>query len=61
MGSTLLSAPKSSLKRGKRGADSISRKQGPGSARLQAAFERAVRRYLPDVKIEWQEKTRSAG
>ena len=33
----------------------------PDHQRLKAAFERAVRRYIPDVKIDWQEKTRSAG
>src|SRR5690242_18702751 len=29
--------------------------------RLKEAFERAVRRFRPDIKVEWQEKTRTAG
>jgi len=33
----------------------------PDHRRLKEAFERAVRRYIPDVKVDWQEKTRSAG
>jgi hypothetical protein len=33
----------------------------PDNARLKAAFERAVRRYRPDIKVEWREKTRTAG
>jgi hypothetical protein len=33
----------------------------PDHRRLKEAFERAVRRYMPDVKIDWKEQTRSAG
>ena len=33
----------------------------PDRRRLKEAFERAVRRYVPDVTIEWPEKTRTAG
>ena len=33
----------------------------PDHRRLKEAFERAVRRYMPDAKIDWKEQTRSAG
>ena len=33
----------------------------PEHRRLKEAFERAVHRYRPDVKLEWKEKTRMAG
>ncbi len=33
----------------------------PDCRRLKDAFERAVRRYRADVKVEWRERVRRAG
>jgi len=59
---TFISAPEVALEpNGNEVRILFTRSKDPDRRRLKEAFERAVRRYVPDVTIEWPEQTRSAG